>query len=265
MRYFRIFLIHFHRVIENRSRSVIWTLLSVFNPLIFLCYWVAVYKSSGSMVGGWSLSEVTSYYLLLTFGGSFLIAHIEESVAIEDIYEGGLVKYILRPFSYFWDLYFGELGWRLFQGAIGIMIFILFSIFFQSLTTIVSSPLLIFLTIISVILAYTLSFLFKMLLGFSAFWLTEFRGIQSTAEIIILIFAGFVVPLQFLPSMLQQASFILPFAYMVYYPILALQGKLDIVQILRLLAIQLLWISFFACMYRLMWNRGIKIFTGVGQ
>lgn len=265
MRYLRIFLIHFHRVIENRSRSVVWTLLALFNPLIYLCYWLAVYKSSGSMVGNWSLSEVTSYYLLLSVGGSFLLAHIDESVAIEDIYEGGLVKYLIRPFSYFWDLYFGELGWRIFQGSIGIMIFILISIFFHFPANLVSSPLLILLTIISVIFAYTLSFLFKMILGFSAFWLTEFHGIQSTVEIILLIFAGFVVPLQFLPSILKQISFILPFAYMVYFPILAIQGKLDVIQILNVLSVQILWIAFLAFVYRLVWNRGIKLFTGVGQ
>jgi ABC-2 type transport system permease protein len=217
------------------------------------------------MVGDWSLSEITSYYLLLSVGGSFLLAHIDESVAIEDIYEGGLVKYLIRPFSYFWDLYFGELSWRIFQGSIGIMIFILISILFHFPANLVSSPLLIILTIISIIFAYTLSFLFKMILGFSAFWLTEFHGIQSTIEIILLIFAGFIVPLQLLPSMLRQISFALPFAYMVYYPILAIQGKLDAMQIINVLSMQIIWIAFLVFVYGLVWNRGVKLFTGVGQ
>jgi len=217
------------------------------------------------MIGGWSLSEVTSYYLLLSVAGSFLIAHIDESVAIEDIYEGGLVKYVIRPFSYFWDLFFGELSWRIFQGLIGIGILFIIGISFQLLISFVSSPLHIFMTFISFLLAYTLSFLFKMILGFSAFWLTEFRGIQSSAEIILLIFAGFIVPLQFLPTQIKEISFLLPFAYMVYFPILAIQGRLEYVELLGVLGMQILWIGFFACVYRLMWNRGIKLFTGVGQ
>lgn len=265
MRYFRIFFIQFQRVIENRSRSIVWTLLALFNPLIYLCYWLAVYKSNGSIVGNWSLSEVTSYYILLSFGGSFLMAHIDETVALDDIYEGGLVRYLVRPFSYFWHLYFEELGWRIFQGGIGVVIFIIFSILFRSLSTIVSSPLLILLTIISIILAYTLSFLFRMTLGFSAFWLTEFRGIQSVAEVILLVFAGLVVPLQFLPGLFRQISLILPFAYMIYYPILALQGKLDLLQMIKVLSIQVGWIIIFVGIYKLMWSRGVKLFTGVGQ
>lgn len=265
MRYFRIFLIHFHRVIENRSRSFVWTLLALFNPLIYLCYWIAVYKSSGRLLGDWSLSTVTSYYLLLSFGGSFLIAHIDESVAVEDIYEGGLVKYIIRPFSYFWDLYFGELGWRIFQGGIGIIIFLVISIFFHSLITIVSSPILILLAILIIMLAYTMSFIFKMLLGFSAFWLTEFRGIQSTVEIIMLIFAGFIVPIQFFPPLLQKISYILPFAYMVYFPILAIQGKLVFIDLIRVIGIQIVWIGILGLFYKLMWSKGLKSFTGIGQ
>lgn len=265
MRYFRIFLIHLHRVIENRSRSLVWTLLAIFNPLIYLCYWLAVYKSNGVAIQNWSMSEIVSYYLLLSVGGSILLAHIDESVAIEDIYEGGLVKYIIRPFSYFWDQYFGELGWRIFQGGIGVIIFIFLSLFFNSLSNLVSDPILIFMTIISIILAYTLSFIFKMILGFSAFWLTEFRGIQSTTEIVILIFAGFIVPLHFLPSMLKEISLFLPFAYMVYYPIIAVQGALDILEMLRVIGMQIFWIGFFGCVYRIVWSKGIKLFTGVGQ
>lgn len=265
MRYFHIFLIHFHRVIENRSRSFVWTLLALFNPLIYLCFWLAVYKSSGSMIADWSLPELTSYYLLLTFAGSFLIAHIEESVALEDIYEGGLVRFILRPFSYFWDLYFGELGWRIFQGSIGLLIFFIFTFFFGQLTTVVTSPLLILLTVLSVILAFTLSFIFKMILGFSAFWLTEFRGLQSTVEIFILIFGGFIVPLHFLPSALEGVAMKLPFAYMVYYPILAIQGKLDLLSIIKILFLQLIWIAVFAFAYKIIWNAGLRRFTGVGN
>lgn len=265
MRYFRIFLIHFHRVIENRSRSFVWTLLSIFNPLVYLCFWFAVYKSTGKVVGDWSLPEVTSYYLLLTFGSSFLIAHIEEAVAIEDIYEGGLVKYIIRPFSYFWDLYFGELGWRIFQGGIGVIIFLGFIIFFSQLVTFVTSPLLIFMGVISVIFAYTLSFIFKMILGFSAFWLTEFRGLQGTVEVVMLVFGGFIVPLHFLPAALQQVAFALPFAYMVYYPILAIQGNLSVIELIRVLLIQIMWIGVLGLLYRFTWSKGIRLFTGVGQ
>ncbi|MEK7605164.1 MAG: ABC-2 family transporter protein [Patescibacteria group bacterium] len=265
MRYLRIFLIHFHRVIENRSRSVVWTLLSIFNPLVYLCFWFAVYKSSGKVVGDLSLSELASYYLLLTFAGSLLMAHIDESVAEEDIYEGGLVKYIVRPFSYFWDLYFGELGWRIFQGGLSIIVFVIFSYFLHSLSHFVSSPILILLTLLSIILAYTLSFIFRMILGFTAFWVTEFRGVQNVAETIILVFAGFVVPLQFLPVFMQKISYILPFAYMIYYPILAIQGKLDFSQMVKVLSTQAVWIVLLSLLYQYMWRKGLKLFTGVGQ
>ncbi len=200
MRYFRIFLLHFQDAFENRGRSFVWLLLAIIGPLISLAYWIAVYGSSNHTIVGWSLPSVTSYYFLLVIAGSFLIAHSEEDVAVRDIQEGQLSTYLMRPFSYFWNHFVGEISWRLLQGVFSVLVVIVLTRFFGSFFSITSDPLIFILAIISLLCGFCISFLFKMLLGISAFWFTDFRGIQNISDIILLVLAGFIMPLEFFPE-----------------------------------------------------------------
>lgn len=265
MRYFRIFLLHFQQAFENRGRSLIWLLLAIINPLLVLSYWLGVYHSKTGGIAGWSLSSVTSYYFLLMFAGSFLIAHVEYDVAVVDIQEGGLGKYLLRPFSYFWHYFLGELAWRVMQGTFSLLVLALFILLLGKFVPLVSSPHLIIGAIITAILGLFLSFIFKMIVGFSAFWLTDFHGLQSISEIIILIFGGFVMPLEFYPPFIAEIAKALPFAYMVYYPVIALQGKLPLIPLLGVIGMQLVWIGVLLALYKYLFIKGTRLFTGVGQ
>lgn len=260
-----MFLLHFQDAFYNKSRSLVWFLISLGTGAILIIYWYALYQTQGGVLTNWSLSSVSSYYLLLIIISSGIMAHHDEDVARLDIQEGELVRYLLRPFSYFWLLYFSEIPWRIIQGGFGLIIFLGVSIFFPNLIALSHSITVLLLSFLIFFLASFLAFLFKTILGMTAFWVTDFRGVQSVAEIMILILGGFVIPLEFLPPVLKELSFFLPFSYMAYFPIMAVQGKLELWQISQILGIQLFWIGVLGVLYKLMWKSGIKTFTGVGQ
>lgn len=265
MRYVRIFLLHFEQAFEYRSRNFVWFLVELLNPLLYLLFWKGAYASGHVGSVTFSFSEITSYYFLLIFAGAFLTVHIEEDVARLDIMEGGLVKYLTRPFSYFWLKFFEELPWRAIQGVFGIAIIVMFIYFFGNFVKISLD----FVTIITAIgvgiLAYFLSFIFKMIVGLSALWVVDYSGLEQLVTVIFMVFAGFVIPIQFFPSVLKLISNILPFAYMIYYPVLALEGKLQGLELVKIVGIQLIWLSILALLYNKMWKTGTKMFTGIGQ
>lgn len=265
MRYFRIFLLNFQQAFELREMSFVWLLLSIINPLIILAYWFGVYNSQGIAIADWSLSDVSAYYFLLIIAGAMLVAHIEFDTAVRDIQEGGLVTFLLRPFSYFWQRFLGEIAWRIIQGSMAIIVFVCLLFFFGKFVTFSSDPRVLFLAIIVTALGFLISFTFKMILGLSAFWLTDFHGLQNIVEIAILVFAGFVMPLQFLPPALFVLAKFLPFAYFVYYPVIAFQGQLNVLELLQVITIQIGWIFGLTLLYRFMWKKGLQRFTGVGQ
>ena len=266
MRYIRIFLVGCQDVLVNRGVSFVWFLISLFNPLILLFYWMGNLKGQSISPSGWEYTSVISYYLLLIVAGAMLESHIEETVARMDIQEGGLTKYLLKPFSYLSLRFLGELPWRFIQGFFGITALLIFGVIFGfDIVRISQNPVIMVFAVSIAVFGYFISFLFKMLLGMTAFWTTDYSGIAELVGVSTLLFGGFVVPLTFFPHWLSAIANSLPFAYVIYYPIVALQGKLEIVELFRVLGIQIVWIAVLFLLYKIMWRTGVGKYTALGQ
>ncbi|MEK7543454.1 MAG: ABC-2 family transporter protein [Patescibacteria group bacterium] len=265
MRYFRIFLLHFQDVFQNRGRSFIYFLMALLNPALQLLFWSGAIASNAGIESYWSFSDMASYYLLLTIATSFLVVHIEQDVAFLDIKEGRLSKFLLHPFPYFISKFMEELPWRIIQGLFGLGAFMLFIIITRISISFISNPLQIIVALVICLLALGISYTLKMILGLLALWTTDFWGILSIEEVIFLIFGGFVMPLTYYPELLEKVSYFLPIAYIVYFPVIAVQGKLTINEMYQVVIVQLIWVGVLYGLYRLIWHRGIRKYTGVGQ
>ncbi len=265
MKYLKVFLLHFQDAIDDRSRSVVWFLIALLNPLIYLLFWRGAAGNIPKQPGQWTSSSFASYYLLLIIASAFLMVHIEEYIAWYDVKEGYLTNHLLRPISYFWQNFFHELPYRILQGSFGIIVLLIFLALYPGLIAPVGSPIQIVLDIIVIIAAYFLSFSFKMILGLSALFTTDFYGLSELIGVLILVFGGFVIPLDLFPSQLARLVSVLPFPYMFYYPILAVAGRLEMSALLRLIGVQLGWIFAVLLFYRYLWGKGVRVFTGVGR
>lgn len=243
---------------------VVWFLISLINPMVYLLFWRGAYTTLPQSTG-WQLSSFVSYYFLLVIASSFLLVHIEEHIAYYDIEKGYLANLLLKPVSYFWYQFFHELPYRVVQGSFGLLVFLLFYFGYPSLIQLSQRAEIFFLSIILVIGGYVLSFLLKIILGLSALFTTDFTGLSELLGVLILIFGGFVVPLDLFPQQFTQIISYLPFPYMFYYPIIAIQGRLDSAQLFQVIMKQGGWIICFVFFYKLVWNKGIKLFTSVGR
>ncbi|MDO8609465.1 MAG: ABC-2 family transporter protein [bacterium] len=265
MRYFRILLLHFQRVFEHRMRSFVWFLVSLYNPLIYILFWKGAFLVNKGVINNWTMSSMTSYFFILTIIASTLMAHIEEDVSLYDIQEGQLTQYLLKPFSYFLLKFFEELHYRLLQGGYGLVLLLVLTLIFGPFITITHDLTTLLFAVLIAVCAYILSFIFKMIVGFIAFWTVDIMGVFLFLDIIMLIFAGFVVPIEFLLHPLNIIAKFLPFSYIIYYPVIAFQGKLSIIQSINIIIIQLIWIMFFTIIYQIMWKKGMRKFSGVSQ
>jgi ABC-2 type transport system permease protein len=261
--YLRILFLHLQSIFEQRLRSFIYLLISVFNSVIFLLFWYGSLKS-GRMIGGWDIQAMTTYYLFLIIAGAMLIAHVEYDIAYFDIHEGEIVKYLVRPFSYTLFKLYTELPFRLLQGFYGLLILLGWIVFVGPLK-LVHTPGEILLTIIIWILAFCLSFMFKLSISLLTFWFEEVWGLFQLCEMLILVFGGFTMPLDLLPDWVYQLAMKLPFASMCYFPVLAISGRLSGGQWTSVINSQLIWILVFYCAYKTLWVFGTKKFSGVGQ
>lgn len=263
-RYFRIFLNYFQIVLTERGRSFVWFLVSSLPPLIAYLYWRAVFVTHSS-ISGWTLPTISSYYLLLIIVASSLMAHIEEDVSEDDIRGGQLSSFILKPFSYFVTKLFLETPYRILQGGFACVPLFFYIVFFGNNFAFSKNPFVLILAVIMALLAYLMSFTFKMILGILTFWLTDAWGFYQLIEAIMFIFGGLLLPITLLPGILPNIARALPFAYMLYYPIIAFQGTQTYAELAAIIGIQLTWLIFFMLFYKWIWSLGIKKFTGVGN
>ena len=265
MRYTRIFFLHMQSIFEHRSRSLVWFLISLANPLLLLLFWKGTTSGANTIFGNWSFSAISSYYFLLIIASAFLTSHIEEDIAKFDIQLGVLSKYLLRPFSYLWMKFFEEIPYRILQGFYGVIVCILFLFLFGNLFVFTNDSFVVFQSLIIIVFAYFLSFIFKMIIGLLAFWLIETGGFYQLVEMILLIFAGYLMPLSLLPAQLMHIAYALPFSYMIYFPIVALEGKLTYGELVHVIGMQALWLLGFIVMYKIILNMGLRKFTALGQ
>src|SRR5258708_1613518 len=186
MRYVRIFLLHAQEVFENRSTSFVWFILPLINGGFFLVFWQGAFRSNKHLLSGWDGNSLITYYLLILIAATLLISHVEEPME-RDIAQGSIIKYLLRPFSYYWFMLIGELPNRLLQGSYAIMTYTLIAFAFPSVRIHVPDIFTFLLLIGIFACAFFLIHTYKMILGMIGFWTKDTKGFTETSEVIMII------------------------------------------------------------------------------
>lgn len=264
MRLWRIFLLHFQDTITEWSRSIVWLLIPLINGSFFMLFWSSALQTNKNVLPGWDANSIMTYYILLIILGAAVQSHIEEKIDV-DIRQGNIINYLLKPFPFYWAMFLNELPYRLLQGGYAFLVYLVLAILSPVFRIYYPDFLTALLAILIVICAHFLMHTYKMILGMVTFWTTDNKGIVDTSTVVILFFAGFNLPLAFLPPFLMHVAYALPFSYFIYFPIISLQGKLAVPELTTILLTQLIWLGIFVVIYKIMLRYGLRKFTAVGQ
>lgn len=122
-----------------------------------------------------------------------------------------------------------------------------------------------FLFPISLLLAFLVSFAIDYVVGLMGFYSESVWGLSTTKEIIVTVFSGALIPLQFFPDAIQKVLYWLPFQAIYHTPLMMLtrpnQG-LDV--FLPMMAVQLAWAVILFVLGRLFYNQAIKVLRIAG-
>jgi ABC-2 type transport system permease protein len=160
---------------------------------------------------------------------------------------------------------YAEGSYRVAEGVYAVIAFIILIPFFSTSLQFTNGFVEILLATVIAILAFLLSFTFKMIVGLISFWTTDIGGLYQVTDIVIITLAGYIMPIMLMPDWIQNIALTLPFSYMIYFPIAAFSSQLTALQELRVIVIQLCWIIGLSFIYKQMWKAGVKNFTAVGQ
>jgi ABC-2 type transport system permease protein len=116
----------------------------------------------------------------------------------------------------------------------------------------------------ALILAWALRFFWGYWLALLAFWATRADALLGLQDALIFLLAGQVAPIALLPEALQTAAKILPFRYMVAFPVEVLTGGVDQAGLLAGFTLQIGWLAIAAALYWLLWRGGLRHYSAVG-
>ncbi len=260
--YRALFVAQLQAAAQYRVQSILWLLLSVVRPVIFLAAWTSVANGQGGQVGGFSAADFAAYYVSVTLVLQLTQAWNAWEFEFE-VRNGQLSPKLLRPLHPIHYAVVENLVWKMITLVALIPVLLLISWTFDARFG-MTQPWQVLLFVPSVLVAATLRFVFWWVLALGAFWTTRIQSVVSLVDRVSFVFAGQIAPLGLLPGPLQGIAYVLPFGYMLGVPADLLRGGPTLEQALLMLAGQIAWLGLCLLALALVWRVGVRQYSAVG-
>ena len=233
-----------------KAQIVMWIFISFIQTFFVLFLYNAIYRNSpegmNSTINGFTFYEMV-LYMITSFFFSFIMGAGDTSYDIwTDIKEGTIANTLTKPVSYRLRHLFTYFGVLVFDFAIIIIPFlgIVYGIFIglglleiHILQFILNILFFLLFSIVAGLINNAVSYFVGMLV----FYTDHLFGLNMARTALQGFLGGQMVPLAYM-GMLGVVFSYTPFAFMNSIPVLTIMGKLDIANILKYLAIAILWI-----------------------
>jgi ABC-2 type transport system permease protein len=251
--------IGFAEAVAYRAEFLIWILTTTM-PLVMLALWSAVAREAP--VGRFDSTEFVAYFLatLLTrmLTGAWVVW-----LLVDEIRRGVLAQRLLRPIHPVLTYSAENLAAVPLRVvfALPVALILLFSVAAERLTT---DPATIAVFVASLLGAWLINFLTMVAIGALAFFIESALGVFGLWLSFHFVLSGYLVPLELFPDWLRSASEVLPFRFMVSFPVETLTGRLAAGEALALLGWQFAWVAASGTAAALAWRAGMRRFAAFG-
>jgi ABC-2 type transport system permease protein len=240
---------------QYRVAMIIWMLSLVFEPIIYLVVWTTIARSNGGEISGYSTGDFAAYYLVM-----MMVMH---STQIWHMWEyewyiraGMFSARLLRPIHPIHQDASENLSFKLL--TLSIVLILLFK-------PTLNPPLWVIFAFVPVLIAAAvLSFITGWAVTMAAFWTTRTMAINQMYFVAMFFFSGQIAPLSLLPSLFQTIAKVLPFRWILSFPVELLLGRLSTEETITGFFIQLIWIGVIGLLLRLIWRAAVRRYAAVG-
>lgn len=249
-----------------RFNALVWVLYAVLPSATAMLVWLAAYETQGSStrIGGKTLPEMMTYYLLVTALSVAITPNAEWDIA-QAIRDGKITPFLVRPIGYFGYRMAQETSYQIIKTAMMLPALALLAWGFRAHLKMPTPDFAQFsLFLLASVLAYVLLTQIKFLIGISAFWVAEAGGIIEIWNLLMGVLGGRLLPLSLLPAGLHFLAVALPFASLYDFPIRLLQGELSQTQMVSGFAIQIAWVFALSFAVKIVWKRGLLAYEAFG-
>lgn len=262
-KYLAFFKFKFLQQLQFRGEFFLWFVLDLIPFGVLFIVMKTIYQQA-EVIHTYRINDIIFYYFAVVFIDSLILTHFE-GWRVEEIKNGKIDGYLLRPFSYIKEIIISDLAKRAFSLMLFLPIYFLFYWITQRIVSF-SLPQLNVVQLLSLIIflgfAYFMELAIGLIIVILGFWFEGSQGLEHFKWIGVTIFSGSMVPLEFLPTQIQKVANILPFKYMFAVPINILQGR-DTFHPNDFLIISIT-IVFFSIFVSILWKKAIFQYTSSG-
>src|SRR3989344_2610036 len=245
------------------SVTLVWILVAMLEILVPLVIWLSATPVGGSF-GGFTKSQLLAYYALMTLVGNFTFWWLNFKIE-EDIRSGDLSNILLKPISSFRYRLLNQLADKAFSFLARIPIFVVVFIFFGEVIFTNFTLLSLILSIIATLLGSLIYMLISAMFGLFSFWITSTRGFISIYFFSVYLLSGELAPLAFYPTWFRDLTSLLPYRYVLSFPIELILGKLSPTAIVTGFIVEASWLLGLAFLVNLLWRRGLRLYQAYGK
>lgn len=259
---FAVLKIGFKNAVVYRTDFFLWGFNEFLNTLIFLFIWIFIFGER-NRIGGFTLPETVTYLigtgLITNVVSTWVSHHIER-----DVQSGWLSNLLIKPLSYPRSRLYFSVSSKPVNLLIRTLVYLGLAIFYQSKIVITTDFATLSLVVISIGIAFVISYLVDFLIGCMAFWTTTTEGVIGIFQTINRIFSGSFAPISFFPAWFQSLASALPFFYIQYFPMLIYLKKVSMIEAIKGIGIQIVWVLVLYGLAKFVWRKGIRKYEGVG-
>jgi ABC-2 type transport system permease protein len=227
--------------------------------LIYLFVWSVA--ADGGAIGGLDRGELVAYYLALILVHQLTFCANNWTVG-DAIRYGRMNFLLLRPISPLYDALASEVASKVVFMTFVIPLVAVLALILRPELHISPSEGLAFVPALA--LAWALRFLWGYWLALLSFWATRADGLLALQESLIFLVGGQVAPVALLPEPMHKAATMLPFRYMVGFPVEVLTGQLTTAEMWTGFVFQGGWLLVALGLFAVLWRTGIKHYSAVG-
>lgn len=246
-------------VVAYRAEFLVW-ILTTNMPLVMLAIWHAVAQDGA--VGRFDQKEFTAYYLAVQAVRLLTSTWVVWQMSME-IRDGTLSAKLLRPLHPLFA-YCAEHLAAVPLRALVVSPIIAILIYTAGDRLAIHDAVLLAVFLASLVGAWLLTFFTMVLLGALAFYMESALGLFELWLGVHAIFSGYLIPLEVLPAWIRGATRVLPFRYMLGFPVETLVGLESRGRAVRELGAQWGYVGLFFAVSLLVWRNGVRRFAAYG-
>lgn len=249
--------------VTYRTSFILYRLREFLQILSIYFIWAVVVPSNGDFFG-YTRSSILTYVLVTAFVSDIVMATRTTQIAAE-INEGALTNYLVRPIHYLKYHFARDLGDKAMNIIFSIIELSLIIFLLRPPLQLQTQPMNLLLFVFAVLLAVVLFFFISVLISFIGFWSNEGWGPRFIFYQMITFFSGYLFPLDLLPKPVYDFFSLLPFTYLIFFPVKIYLGQMGMFDIVLGFIIMIFWIFVLYKFTTFVWVKGLRVYTAQGR